>query len=465
MNNIQNLGKSLRDVFPLVIILIGLALVSITIGPFQNPDTTWEYKAANGVITWGMPFVEVQGSLINQPPLGFYAQGLFLTVFGYSMETGVLLVTLFGLASAVVLYKIGFILYGKQVGIGASVLFGLCMWELVLSRSFLIDTQCLFLSLCCLYTGIQGIQRNSNKLIALSGVLFALAFYTKLFAVFVLIPLGLFYLYKQKDKYTRLPAKLAILCLPLALATIIWYTVVFYLMPSYLPKGLGYLFSHSDFSDFNAAGITPSYWSVSAFLLNYGVGYFFVVTTLYSLILGLLFRKRLGKKIVDLDIIFAVSIILILVVSVILGVTFNLKVPYTSTLKYAYQALPLLCLVTASIIVKCVSMFNSAIIGARFKRLYFLCAVLGIVLFVMSVFSSIYSAFQLSMSRFILFRVESDKLLGYSFDNFHALSQNHPLLYVQCLGFGLILIGLIYSFIQFRLGYLHKKRALLTKSL
>jgi 4-amino-4-deoxy-L-arabinose transferase-like glycosyltransferase len=457
MYKIKYLSKSLRDVFPLVIILIGLALVSMTIGPFQNPDTAWEYKAANGVITWGMPFVEVQGSLINQPPLGFYSQGLFLTFFGNFIETGVLWVTLLGLSSAFVIYKIGWILYGRRVGLIAAVLFGLSMWELVLSRSFLIDTQCLFLSLCCLYTGILGIQKNSNKLITLSGGLFAIAIYTKLFAIFVLLPLGLICLYNQKDKLRRLPVKLAVFFLSLALATIVWYVVDFYMMPSYLPKGLGYLFSHSDFSDLNAPGVTPSYWSVPTFLLNYGLSYFFVATAFYSLFLGLLLRKHLEKKTLYLDSIFVFSIFLILIVNVVLGVTLNLKVPYTSTLKYAYQTLPLFSLIVASITIKCATLLNLAKTEKGLKRLHLSCAILGILLLISSLVYSIYSAFQLSTDRFILFRVELNNLLGYSFDNFHALNLNNPLLCIQFFGFGLILLGLIYAFRDIQLRQAYKK--------
>jgi 4-amino-4-deoxy-L-arabinose transferase-like glycosyltransferase len=444
---------------PLVCILIGLVLVSISIGPFQNPDTAWEYKAANGVIMWGMPFVEVQGSLINQPPLGFYAQGLFLTLFGQTIETGVILVTLFGFASTLMLYLIGSKLFGKQTALFAAVLFGLSMWELVLSRSFLIDTQCLFWSLSCFYTGILGIQKNSNKLIALSGVLFALAFYTKLFAVFILLPLGFYYLFKQKERIKQVPLKLTIFLIPLVLATVVWYIVDFYMMPNYLPKGLGYMFSHSDFNDLNPSGVVPSYWTVPTFLLNYGLGYFFVATVLYSLILSLIFRKRLGKQIINLDIIFMASIILVLSVSSVLGVTFNLKVPYTSTIKYTYQALPLFCLVAASVTSKSSMILGFSDIRVKLKKIYLLFASLGTALLIVSILSSIYTAYQLSISRFVIFRVELTKLLGYSFDNFNALSQNSVLFYTLYLGFSLILFGLVYQLrhVQFSFSHLNHK--------
>src|SRR4030042_5757515 len=118
-----NIRTTLTGNIPIIAVLIGAALVAVSVGPFQNPDTTWEFKAASGVVTWGMPFVEVQGSLINQPPLGFYAQGLFLSIFGLSVEAGVFLVRLFGLGCILMVYLLGKELYGKPVGLLASAVF------------------------------------------------------------------------------------------------------------------------------------------------------------------------------------------------------------------------------------------------------------------------------------------------------------------------------------------------------
>ncbi len=157
-----DLKKALSDNYPILGILIGIALISLSIGPFQNPDTAWEYKAASGVIKWGMPFVEVKGSLINQPPLGFYTEGLFLKIFGLSIGTGAVLITLFGLGCTLLVYEIGKTLYGKQTGLLASALFALTPWQLVLSNTFLIDAQCLFFSLSSLYVGILSFRSNSN---------------------------------------------------------------------------------------------------------------------------------------------------------------------------------------------------------------------------------------------------------------------------------------------------------------
>jgi hypothetical protein len=55
--------KLLSENFPLLNILIGrIGLVSVSIGPFQNGDTQWEYDAASGVIIWGMPYANSFGN-------------------------------------------------------------------------------------------------------------------------------------------------------------------------------------------------------------------------------------------------------------------------------------------------------------------------------------------------------------------------------------------------------------------
>jgi hypothetical protein len=45
----------LREHFPLISILIGIVLISISIGPFYNPDTQLEYEAASGYSNGACP--------------------------------------------------------------------------------------------------------------------------------------------------------------------------------------------------------------------------------------------------------------------------------------------------------------------------------------------------------------------------------------------------------------------------
>lgn len=452
------LRKLLSENYALIGILLGTLLISSTVGNFQNPDTGWEFKAASGVIIWGMPFVEVQGSLINQPPLGFYAEGLFLRTFGASIETGTALIVLFGLGCSLLVYLIGKDLYGKKTGLLASALFSLTPWYIVMSNSFLIDTQCLFLSLLSLFMSILAFRRNSNRLLFIAGVFFALAFYTKLFAVLTLIPIFLSYLYLQHGKIRSLPIKLGLFCFPLLIATLTWYTVDFYMMPSYLEKGIGYMFNHSDLTDLNAPGVVPSYFVLSNFLLNYGLGYFLVTAAIFSVAFSLILRRRNSKKqTTNFDLILLAPILLAALLILYFGVTLNLKVPYTSVIKYAYQSLPYFSLIAASLTTKCIFIFRLGNINFGWNKIA--CSLVGVVGFLLPSLAMLVNFLlinQFSMSEFIIFSVEPGKLLGYSFNNVEFIIPNSFQIYFQYFGFLLVIAvlllasGVAHAFLRMR---------------
>jgi 4-amino-4-deoxy-L-arabinose transferase-like glycosyltransferase len=456
--NGSSIKSALNENYPIISLLIGVLLVSFSIGLFQNPDTTWEFKAANGVLEWGMPYTEVQGSLINQPPLGFYAEALFMRIFGVSIETGTILVTLFGLDCIYLVYRIGKELYSKQSGLIAAALFALTPWQLVLSRSFLIDTQCLFLSLLTLFLGIIAVKANSNKKFLAAGVVFAFAFLTKLYAVFVLLPLIMVYLYHRKLS-KRLIVQAAVFLVPLALSLLVWNQIHDWMLPGWLPRGLGYMFNHSDFRDFNPEGVVPVYSFISTFLLDEALGYFFVAAVVTSLAVGLAFRKHLQKDIVAYDWMFAASILAILGLNVYLGVTLNLKVPYTSAVKYVYQALPWFSLIAASLIVKGASLWSSAKSNSSNQKAVLVgCAVFGLMLILAAVFVGVIDAHELSHTEFIIFNVQPGMLLGYSFNNTYTITDNNPAMYLQYVGFILIASGLIYASKRFITANLQKKK-------
>ena len=80
--------KLLVGNIPLLGILVGVMLISISIGPFQNWDTNYEFQAAIGVVKWGMPHVNNFGVIVNQPPVGFYIEALFFRIFGATIGVG-----------------------------------------------------------------------------------------------------------------------------------------------------------------------------------------------------------------------------------------------------------------------------------------------------------------------------------------------------------------------------------------
>ena len=72
----RRLKKFIDENYSLFSNLIGFMLVALSIGPYYNGDTAWEYDAVSGVMKYGLPYAN-GFYLINQPPLGFYILAVF----------------------------------------------------------------------------------------------------------------------------------------------------------------------------------------------------------------------------------------------------------------------------------------------------------------------------------------------------------------------------------------------------
>jgi len=435
----------LSENYPLFSILMGAVLVSVSIGPFQNIDTQLEFDAALGVIRWGMPFMKYAGDMINQPPLGFYTGALFLKIFGLSYSTGVALVTLIGLGCTFLVYKIGKTLYGKPTALLAAALFALTPWHLALSRSFLIDMQCLFFSLLFLLVGIYAIRKDSFRLFMVSGTLFAIALLTKFFAVFALIPLALFYLYYRQRNLRRIRAVTAYF-LPALCLFLLWYQVI-------SGRGLGSIIGIDDFGNFNVTGVTPSFFFVVNFLLD-GLGALFLIAVTLSLIVSFT-RRKLFAKFLPFDLMCLVTILAVGSLDTFLAVGLNLNAPYNSAIKYNYQFLPFISLLAASLVGKCLLLFNSVKSKERLNKLLFSVALVGLVLLAGSMFLNMNFVNNYSTWDHWLFKVERNQYVGYSFINLTPIGNNSFMMIVQYLGFAFVLSGLVWAS-RNKLGWLRK---------
>lgn len=443
----HNARKMLSNYYPLVAIIIGVILVSFPMGPYETLDTELEFNTTRGVLRWGYPYldrfgephIDSYGDLFNMPPLGFYTQAAVFLIFGQALENGIALVTLFGLASAVTVYLLGKELYGKATGLLAATLFALTPWQLILTRAFLIDAQCLCLSLVYLYIGILAVRKGSVKLAAISGVFFAAAFLTKQYAVFMLIPLLLLYIYHRPKNLKMLFSQLSAFSLPVIFSSLLWYQVI-------LGKELLYLVNHNDFRDLNFPGVVPSYSFVFNFLVEYGLGIFFVSTAVFSFIIGFWFWKQLPKQSVVSDLVCLVTILSILGLVMYLAVNLNLKAPYTSAVKYIYQALPFFSLAAASLATKSLTLLKSSKQSPKVWRILLLgISIIGIVLLVTPIVANIYTTRQLTTASFLIFRVEPNQDIGYSFHITEPLSQNDPLLSLQFIGFMIVISGILWA--------------------
>jgi 4-amino-4-deoxy-L-arabinose transferase-like glycosyltransferase len=439
MSGNHSIRKLLVEYYPLLAILIGVALISIPLGPFRTLDTGLELSTAQGVMRWGYPFYKDWGNLFNEPPLGFYIEALFFRVFSATEENGVWLITLFGLGCTVMVYELGKEFYARSTALFAAAFFALAPWELILTRAFLIDTQCLFLSMIYLYFGILAIRKDSVKLAAVSGIFFAAALLTKLFAAFMLIPLLLLFIYQRPRNTKKIISQLGAFSLPAVFCVLLWYQII-------IGKGILYLFQHNDFKDLNFPGVIPSYSFVTNFLINYGLGLVFFVAVVFSFVVGLVFWKRFSKQSVAYDIICLVTVLCILGLVMYLAVNLNLKAPYTSVVKYIYQSLPFFSLAAGSLASKTISLLKSATQSARVRRaLLFSVSVVGLLLLAATVIVNMNAAQELATSSYIIFRVQPNQDLGYSFYVQSPLSQSDSLLTVQFFGFVVILSALLWA--------------------
>jgi 4-amino-4-deoxy-L-arabinose transferase-like glycosyltransferase len=432
--------KSAIELSPLFMILIGAALVAFSLGPYQNWDSQLEFEAASNVAKMGIPYVESFGTVIDQPPLGFYVEALFFRIFGLSVNTGVTLVSLFGLGSTVLVYLIGKELYGRSTGFFAAALLGLNSWHIVLSRSFLIDAQCLFFSLLCLYVGVLAIRKVSVKLTLASGLAFAAAMLTKFYAVFILVPLLLFYIYSRPKNLKRILSQLAAFSTPVLAFALTWYQL-------FLGHSLLSIFHHNDFRDVIPAsvGIVASPFFATNFLMDYGLGLAFIMATAFSLLLVFSLRKYFAKMAI-VDVISLASIIFVVSVNVVLGAVLNLNVPYFSAVKYLYQALPFFVLLTASLGAKSLALFRAAKSTLRLRKLLvYSVAMAALVLLAASLLSSMYYTNALSSRDYLQFRVERDVNYGYALLKLAPTVNSSLLMTLQYWGFAMVLFGLLWA--------------------
>jgi 4-amino-4-deoxy-L-arabinose transferase-like glycosyltransferase len=418
--------------YSLLSILVGSALITFTIGPFNNWDTGYEFSAATGVLLWGVPFTNGAGTMINQPPLGFYLDSPIFQIFGLSFNTGVTIVTCFGIGCVLLVYLLGKTLYGKTTGLVASALFALTPWQIVFSRTFLIDVQCLFFSLLYLLIGIYAIRKDSKGLFMLSGVLLGAAFLTKFYGIFMLVPLAIFY-FKNRQQKLRKTIFMVAFFVPLVAFLLIWYQGI---------VGINILtiFWQDDFKFYNTSGAIPS----SIFTFNFlagNLGIYLLAATIISLLISV-FQKKLFKNLPAADLICLAAIFAVVGIDTFFALGLNYKAPYTGAVKYDYQALPFFCLIAAALLVKSQLLFTTLKQRLKINWLFFGVACTGALFTALAFFANFYKAIGYGQLNYLVFTVEDS--IGYSFFNSAQISGTSSLVYVQYVGFAVVLSGLLW---------------------
>ena len=132
------------------------------------------------------------------------------------------------------------------------------------------------------------------------------------------------------------------------------------------------------------------------------------------------------------------------VVNTLLGVILNLKAPYYNVVKYGYQALPFFCMLAATLLIKCFSIFNSIKSVRKIRKVLYLSIFsVGLVLLTGSILSNIYYLHVISLWPSILFRFDRNLDVGYFFFHNNPIDLYNPLVILQCFGFMFVLSGLL----------------------
>ena len=337
--DLKNVQTFLSEHYPLIGVLIATWIVLASMGTYINWDAQTEFEAASNVVTRGFPYVTT-GLMIDQPPFAFYMTAPVLQTFGLSYTNGVGFVTVLGLGCVVLIYALGTLLYGKKTGLVAAALFGLVPWQVFMEKTYLIDVQYMFLGLQFLIFGVLAVRKSSEKLLAVSGVLFALAFLTKLFTVFLLVPLLLIILIKGKENGFKLSLR----------------KILVFLAPSFIFQAFWFGgFANQHFfgvyvaSDFTHPVLIsdPSLLFLPRIFVE-SAGWLLPAAAFFALILTVSFRRMFAKTL-WVDVVCALTILAVVVVDLVLVLGRHLLVPYVSAFKYNYAALPFLCLLAASL--------------------------------------------------------------------------------------------------------------------
>ncbi len=293
----------------------------------------------------------------------------------------------------------------RKTGLVAAALFGIVPWHVYMSKIFLIDNQSLFFSLLFIATAVLAVRKNSQKLIAVAGVFFAVAFMTKLFAVFMLVPLLLMIFLQRKNLEFKLTLR----------------KVLIFLVPSFVLQAVwfGGIANQNFFGVYFTSDIThpelvanPSPLFLPIILVK-SAGWFLFAAGFFSLALSIFYKKNFAKTLwLDAVCVGTIAVVAGLDMFFVFGL--HLTVPYVSAFKYNYLALPFYCLLAASLAAKSGLLISSV---DWKNKIHFVKPVLvgvGFLLLLASLLES--TAFLVKWVGFVAFGVDS--VTYYPFDVF-----------------------------------------------
>jgi 4-amino-4-deoxy-L-arabinose transferase-like glycosyltransferase len=266
----------------------------------------------------------------------------------------------------------------------------------------------------------------------LSGVFFGAAFLTKFYGIFMLFPLAIYY-FKYRQQKLRNPLFVLAFFVPLVAFLLIWYQWV---------VGINILtiFWQDDFKFYNAAGSMPSSFFTFNFLIG-NLGIWLLAATIISLLISTL-QTKLFRKFLATDLICIAAIFVIVGIDTFFALGLNYMAPYTGAVKYDYQSLPFFCLLAAALLSKTQSLFLTLKKKLNLSWLFFGIACTGALFTGVAIFTNFFKAIGYGQLNYLVFTVEGS--IGYSFFNSPQIVGTSSLVYVEYIGFAIVLSGILW---------------------
>lgn len=189
-------------------------------------------------------------SFHDHPPLVFWVQHFFIKIFGENNFAFRLPSALLGVASVLLIYLIGRLLYWRQVGLLAAAIFAATLNNVYISRTGLQEAYVIFFILLASLLFLKALERDTNFLWL--GAILGLAFLTK-YTTFILLPIFLVYIlwFRRGLLFNKK------LWIGAALAFLIFSPVVIYNIQLYRAVG------HFDFQFSYIFGQNPEVWQAA----------------------------------------------------------------------------------------------------------------------------------------------------------------------------------------------------------
>ena len=130
--------------------------------------------------------------------------------FGVADVVGRILAASFGVATLVVVYHLGKLLYGRRVGIAAMALLAVMPYHVTVSRQVLLDAPMVFFATAALYALVRYCTQHGTRWLVVAGALMGLAMITKETAIVLFGGVYCFFVLSQAVKVRLKPAAFAL---------------------------------------------------------------------------------------------------------------------------------------------------------------------------------------------------------------------------------------------------------------